>query len=636
MKHIFSNKAVVVWIAVVAATIALFAPVSGAAQDKIKATTIDDLPRHTYEVAAKPSDILTSEAEYAKLAAAVKSNALADLDAYEIEDKTALQRYYNILQIIYFLDGNHETAFSYLEKAKALEEKEAQRYMMGLAGLTYVDALEKEIDPQSDAFKTAYREALSKRVNAMPWETVQDMVQMFHGQMQIISENILMGMVQGQLDPAVEKAGHLSGDQASQLIGFRSALVYIIPYKDDFAAVLGDAIAAHEVIKKDIWAERNFAFKGDEGYQPVVVGVWDSGTDVDVFANQLFINTNERNDGKDTDGNGYINDINGIAYDLHGNPTPELLYTLGDREKDRKELEDRIKGFTDITASVESPEAAQIREAMSGLEPEEVKTFVEGLTLYAYHSHGTHVAGIAIEGNPYARVLVARLTFDHHMIPEPYTDEIIAAFGRSCRQSIEYFKAHKVRVVNMSWGVGLREIEHNLEANGIGKDAEERGVMARRMFEVVKTALYEAIEGAPDVLFVASAGNSDNDVEFDMFAPSGFDLPNLIIIGAVDQAGGPTNFTSFGGTVAVYGNGFEVESYVPGGRKIKMSGTSMSAPNVTNLAAKLYARAPSLSPVDIKALIVEGSENMGDEDQPMLVINPKKSMALLEEELALR
>jgi subtilisin family serine protease len=462
------------------------------------------------------------------------------------------------------------------------------------------------------------------------------MVQMFHGQMQIISENILMGMVQGQLDPAVEKTGHMSGDQARQLIGFRSALVYIIPFKDDFAAVLGEALAAHEVIKNDIWAERNFAFKGDEGYAPVVVGVWDSGVDVNVFTDHLYVNAGEIADGNDTDSNGFVDDINGIAYDLQSNPTPDLLYTLGEHEKDRNDLEGRIKGFTDITASVESPEATQIREEMSDLEPDEVKAFVEGLTLYAYHSHGTHVAGIAIEGNRYARVLAVRLTFDHHMIPEPYTGESMAKFAQSCRQSIEYFKAHDVRVVNMSWGVGLREIEHNLEANGIGKDAEERGVMARKMFEVVKTALYEAIEGAQGVLFVASAGNSDNDVEFDLFAPSGFDLPNLLVVGAVDQAGEPTNFTSFGSTVAIYGNGFEVESFVPGGRKIKMSGTSMSAPNVTNLAAKLTARDPALSPAEIKALIIDGSDDMGEAGHPMLVTNPKKSMELLEEKLTTR
>jgi subtilisin family serine protease len=39
-----------------------------------------------------------------------------------------------------------------------------------------------------------------------------------------------------------------------------------------------------------------------------------------------------------------------------------------------------------------------------------------------------------------------------------------------------------------------------------------------------------------------------------------------------------------------------VESYVPGGEKMKLSSTSMASPNVANLAAKLFALDPNLTP----------------------------------------
>jgi subtilisin family serine protease len=39
-----------------------------------------------------------------------------------------------------------------------------------------------------------------------------------------------------------------------------------------------------------------------------------------------------------------------------------------------------------------------------------------------------------------------------------------------------------------------------------------------------------------------------------------------------------------------------VESVIPSGAKVKMTGTSMAAPQVTNLAAKLLAIDPRLSP----------------------------------------
>jgi hypothetical protein len=39
--------------------------------------------------------------------------------------------------------------------------------------------------------------------------------------------------------------------------------------------------------------------------------------------------------------------------------------------------------------------------------------------------------------------------------------------------------------------------------------------------------------------------------------------------------------------VTVYSNGFQVERYISGGERMKMSRTSMAARNVTNLAAEL-------------------------------------------------
>jgi hypothetical protein len=176
--------------------------------------------------------------------------------------------------------------------------------------------------------------------------------------------------------------------------------------------------------------------------------------------------------------------------------------------------------------------------------------------------------------------------------------------------------------------VARSSFEHDLEANGIGT-AEERKKMAREMFDVMKVALEDAFKSAPDILFVGGAGNSDNDIEFDEFVPPSFRLPNLLIAGAVDQAGDPTSFTSFGPTVNVYSNGFEVESYVPGGERMKLSGTSMASPNVVNLAAKLFALEPSLGPADVIELIRKGCDVRVEGEQKLHIINPKRSVELL-------
>ena len=171
------------------------------------------------------------------------------------------------------------------------------------------------------------------------------------------------------------------------------------------------------------------------------------------------------------------------------------------------------------------------------------------------------------------------------------------------------------------------DYETILEKNGIGKTADDRKRLARHFYEYEHEGFLAAFRGAPDVLFVAAAMNNDADAGFDETIPSSLELPNLITVGAVDQAGGRTSFTSTGKTVRVYASGYNVESVVPGGAHVQESGTSMAAPQVTNLAAKLIAIDPNLTPAQTIALITDSSDP-GDEPGIRL-INPKQAVALL-------
>ena len=179
----------------------------------------------------------------------------------------------------------------------------------------------------------------------------------------------------------------------------------------------------------------------------------------------------------------------------------------------------------------------------------------------------------------------------------------------------------------MSWGGSQRDIEAALEANGIEKDAAKRAELAREIFKISRDGLYAALKSAPEILFVCAAGNSDNDNEFEELIPSSFQLPNMLTVGAVDQAGDRTSFTTFGDNVEVYANGFEVESYIPGGDRMPFSGTSMASPNVANLAGKLIALKPGLTPQEVITMIKKGIEKGGNEGFPL--INPKKTVGLL-------
>src|SRR5580704_4059897 len=171
----------------------------------------------------------------------------------------------------------------------------------------------------------------------------------------------------------------------------------------------------------------------------------------------------------------------------------------------------------------------------------------------------------------------------------------------------EFCAQHMVRVVNLSWGDQPSEFEEWLSITKANQTPDERKQEALALFAIWKKGIIDAMQAAPETLFVTAAGNSDSDAGFLEDVPASLDLPNLITVGATNQAGDPTTFTSYGKTVIIYADGFHVDSSIPGGRRIKFSGTSMASPAIANLAGKLFAIDPTLTPEKVRALILDGS-----------------------------
>jgi len=598
-----------------------------AAADKIVIEKADDLPRHTYTIDIKAVEILYDEGAILELAAELRRDFEADLDAYEIPDKTTLKGFYQRLSTIAFLEGNYDQTLELIEHARELEDKEAARLMEGTTMRALIAAKQADAD-SADVFE---RE-LEKLIAALPFDVVQDNVKQGKALMEISSEALIAGQVQSTLQPMLDgSGGKLSGEMAMGLVDAYMTVNEIVPLKERAAGVYARYLEARTEQKPDIWADRSVELPADARGEPVIA-VWDSGVDIAIFArqNSLWANSNEVPNGIDDDENGYVDDVHGIAHDLDSNPTPELLLPIGDLAMDRETLQMLMKGLYDIEANIDSEEASEMKRRISELSQDEVRPFIEEVNAYSNYSHGTHVAGIAIERNPNARIVTARVTFNHKMIPEKPTIAKAYRGAAQFTETVDYMREAGVRVVNMSWGGSISGFEEALELNNVGETAEERKQLARKMFNIIKVALEEAMGGSPEILFVCAAGNSDADNEFEEFVPASIELPNLMTVGAVDQAGEETSFTSFG-KVDVYANGFEVESYVPGGDRLKFSGTSMSSPNVVNLAAKLLAIDPSLTVAELRDLIVEGGDEQAAGERSVLLINPRKSVELLQQ-----
>lgn len=604
-------------------------PAPALAQAKKTIAKADDLPRLTYKVEGTATDLVMNAERFDPFARQVRADIEKILAEYDIEDKTTLKQFKGTLLALELLAGNDDAAMALIRELRELEEKPSAKLLTGLSTEARITAATLVENPRQnlDALKQAFQKVYAARLNELPWEVVQSDVKQAKGSIEIRSENLYVGMIQSQIEPALETTGTVSSDVAQTLISFRSFIQTQLPFKDETVAALSSVIALHDVKKPDIWAAREWTLAPDTEAQPVVVAVWDSGVDVALFKDQQFVNVKEALNGKDDDKNGFVDDVHGIAYDLEANKEPSLLYPIENARERLPSMKNQIKGLLDLQAAVDSPEAGELKKTMSAIKPDEVKPFIEDLNLFGSYSHGTHVAGIAAAGNPFARLLSARMTYDHRMIPLAPTVELARKEAVMFREVVAYFKANGVRVVNMSWGGSQKDLERALEANGVETDAAKRAELAREIFKIGRDGLYDAIESAPEILFVCAAGNSDDDNQFQELMPSSFQLPNMITVGAVDQAGDRTSFTTFGKNVEVYASGFEVDSYIPGGDRMKFSGTSMASPNVANLAAKIIAVKPSLTPADVAALIKQGADKGGSES--FTLIHPKRTGAMV-------
>jgi subtilisin family serine protease len=193
--------------------------------------------------------------------------------------------------------------------------------------------------------------------------------------------------------------------------------------------------------------------------------------------------------------------------------------------------------------------------------------------------HGTHVAGIIAAAGvgggvigiaPKAKIMVVKA---------------IGSGGTgttgAVAQGIRYAAANGARIINLS----------------LGGPTPDR-------------ALDAAIEAAAaaNVLVVAAAGNFGRDIDTYPEYPAAIAAPNLIAVASTDPETGTSlsSFSNFGTLdVQVAAPGESILSTSDTGGYVEMSGTSMATPMVSGVAALMASANPSLSAVDLRALLMQ-------------------------------
>jgi subtilisin family serine protease len=582
----------------------------GAQSPKTVVTDETQLPRFAYTMATPPSTFVTADsATFAPFLNAVRVDIDKTLATYDIQDKATLRDYLATRLAAELLTGDSAKARVTVHELRAAETKPALALLAGRVPLVYVAAAGTSGAPSSEAFMKVDRAT----VDALPWDVVQDVVKEQAGNEPLWTRDSVVGDVAHDLDPIAAKTGTLDGPSARTLVQTRLLLTLLAYYPDD-AKILNAYIARHNIVKPDIWAARDVMLEPSQVKAPVLIGILDSGVDPRDYSALMY--------------GGAAAQQHGLAFADDGSPSTSDLYPLPAYvAADYPHLVKLMTGRSDLESGIVSPEATATQQYLRSLSAAQAAALGREDDFIGEYVHGSHVAGIAVRGNPGARIVVAR--FDDNLANLAFAPSLewVNRMAANFARIGAFFRDNNVRVVNMSWSDQVSEFEQWLAKTDPTSNPQARKEKAQELFAVWRSAVEAMIKNTPGTLFVAAAGNADSDTSFAQSVPASLVEPNLITVGAVNQAGDPTSFTSYGSTVAVYADGYHVLSKIPQGYSVRLSGTSMASPNVTNLAGKLFALDPSLTPEQVRELIVNGvSPIVGNN---LKLIDPKHSVALL-------
>ncbi|GIW92531.1 MAG: hypothetical protein KatS3mg110_0572 [Pirellulaceae bacterium] len=230
--------------------------------------------------------------------------------------------------------------------------------------------------------------------------------------------------------------------------------------------------------------------------------------------------------------------------------------------------------------------------------------------------HGTHVAGIiGARGNN--GIGVSGVSWEVTLLPLKLGDSAPTLAG--------IVGAHNYMFTMKRRGVNIRASNHSYGGP---------------TFSGIELALVQQAfqEG---ILYVAAAGNNGTNNDLIPNYPSGYDVPNVIAVAASDWNDQLTAFSQFGPqTVDLAAPGdFIISTYPIGlgsiGPNLEyeyLPGTSMATPMVTGVAALLYSLEPSLTPVQVKSLILNSVDVLPQMQGKLLTggrLNARKAIELL-------
>lgn len=581
-----------------------------------------DLPATRFHLATSPSESLMSRALITDTLPQIRAEAERVRAQYDIQDQALARELRNGLAAIALLQDRPADARKIIIESRSAATKPQQKAV----GMMLLDAAADIVDGPQDGRCERGAKRIEGLLNGVDPQVVRDDVLQQRAGLEAVGNAFAIGMLKAQTDPgAAADRGRVGLRDGLDLATWRAQLEVVNACRAALSAAIqrwaGDP--AHQ--PNNIWTTREPGAASLSQAKPVVVAVWDSGIDQTIFPGQLAADPSEPIDGIDNDGDGIIDDWNGPTFDQHMRPDPSPMKRASTALAEQLAFQGALyKGTADIQYGLDTAEArlfaARGREAPAADQELDAVLWEE----MGSRSHGTAVASEIADGNGFVRLFsVSAQPWGNDprevVVDEAMNNRWVAAVGQLAAK----FHAARVRVVNMSWGYTVDEIADKLMRYGGVTDQAQATARAKAMWTKADAAMRRLLAACPDILFVNSAGNSNQTDEIFASTPQTTSAPNLLVVGATGTSGLPTSFTTYGSGVKLYAWGQAVPLRVPGGMRMRMSGTSMAAPLVTRAAAQMLAANPRLTPTQL----IEGLMASATADQPgMKLLHPAAAL----------
>ena len=255
--------------------------------------------------------------------------------------------------------------------------------------------------------------------------------------------------------------------------------------------------------------------------------------------------------------------------------------------------------------------------------------FIKELQKFGNFVHGTHVSGISSIENvggkligikliptvqPGTAELMRGIVFSGEKAANPLVKMLLGMMASRQTTMLtdvgKYVATVKADVANGSFGTSVaavKPIVAQLVAQFTGAEPTPEDLDEYSIYfvsEIVKGS-QAFVDASPNTLFVFAAGNDGTDNDVFPTSPANVKTENTIAVAATVGVRELASFSNTGATmVEVAAPGVVIQSTIPGDLYMPLSGTSMAAPFVTNVASRVKDANPVLMPAEIKRIIM--------------------------------